>query len=251
MKKYVLECSVDSVESALAAARGGADRLELCGTAIVGGVTPSPCLFEEIRARNNICMHVLIRPRFGDFCYTEAEVRIMCREIRMFGRLGAEGVVIGALCPDGNLDMEAMKQMADAAGDMKLVLHRAFDVARDPFEVLDRAAELGITTILTSGQAVDCMTGKELLGRLKAYAGDRIDIMAGAGIQAEVIRILAPETGITTYHMSGKEVLQSSMEYRKEGVPMGLPSFSEFEIWRTSEEKVRRAKEVLDGFASA
>ena len=245
MGKSTLECSVDSAESAFAAIRGGADRLELCGGAVIGGVTPSPCLFEKIREENGIRMHVLIRPRFGDFCYTENEVDIMCREIRMFGKLGAEAVVIGALRPDGTLDTEAMKRMIEAAGDMEVVLHRAFDVAKDPFATMETAIELGMRTILTSGQACNCMAGKELLKELHQRAAGRIEILAGAGISAEVIAKLAPYTGITSFHMSGKVTLESRMEYRKQGVNMGLPSLSEFEIWQTDEENIRRARKIL------
>lgn len=245
MKEGVLECCVDSLESALAAERGGADRLELCAGLVIGGLTPSPCLFEKIREESDIRIHVLIRPRFGDFCYTEAETSIMCREIEEFCRLGAEAVVIGALLPDGNLDIEAMKRMKEAAGDMDVTLHRAFDVAKDPFETLELAAELGIHTILTSGQADHCLAGKELLGKLQKVSAGRIEILAGAGVDAEAIRRLAPETGITSFHMSGKKVLESRMEFRRQGVNMGLPSLSEFEIWQTDEAKIRSAKETL------
>lgn len=245
-KPCVLECCTDSVESALCAAAGGADRLELCGGLIIGGVTPSTGLFQEIRARSNIRIHVLIRPRFGDFCYSEAEIEVMCRDIEMFGKLGAEAVVTGVLRQDGSLNMEAMRRLTEAAGDMDVTLHRAFDVAKDPFETMEEAVSLGINTILTSGQAENCLKGRELLKELNERAAGRIDILAGAGIDAGAIRELAPYTGITSFHMSGKVTLESSMEYRKEGVNMGLPSLSEFEIWRTDEEKIRCARAVLD-----
>mgnify|MGYP002745148851 CR=1 FL=1 len=152
MKEYILEACVDSVESAMAAVEGGADRLELCGNLIIGGTTPGPWLFDEIRKRSDIRIHALIRPRFGDFCYTRHEIDILCEDIRTFRKLGADAAVIGALKPDGTLDVEAMKRMIDAAGDMGITLHRAFDVCRDPFEALETAKELGVNTILTSGQ---------------------------------------------------------------------------------------------------
>lgn len=242
----ILECCTDSVESALCAARGGADRLELCEGLIIGGVTPGTGLFQEIRARSDIRIHALIRPRFGDFCYTEAEIDVMCRDIERFGKLGAAAVVIGVLRPDGSLDTAAMRRLIEAAGDMDVTLHRAFDVAKDPFETLEEAVSLGVNTILTSGQADHCLKGRELLKELKMRAAGRIDIMAGAGVDAGVIRELAPYTGITSFHMSGKVTLESGMEYRKENVNMGLPSLSEFEIWRTDEEKIRCARAVLD-----
>ncbi|MEI3171208.1 MAG: copper homeostasis protein CutC [Lachnospiraceae bacterium] len=246
--KGILECCVDSVESALAAKKGGADRLELCQGLVIGGVTPSTALFREIKNQMDIRIHALMRPRFGDFCYSRYEVDVLCGDIRTFRELGADAAVIGALNPDGTLDREAMKRMIDAAGDMSITLHRAFDVCRDPFEALETAKELGVNTILTSGQKKSAVEGMEILKQLREQAEGRIDIMAGAGIDAEAIRSLAPCTGITTFHMSGKKSLDSGMKYRKEGINMGLPSMSEFEIWRSDEEKIKEAREVLDSF---
>lgn len=246
MKKYILESCVDSVESALAAAKGGADRLELCANLIIGGTTPSPALFEEIRKVSPIRIHALIRPRFGDFCYTDYEFAMIRREVAMYREMGAEGVVIGILNPDGSLNMEQMEILMKEAGGMSVTLHRAFDVCRDPFEALDQAKKLGIHTILTSGQKNSASAGRDLLKELTERAGDAIDIMAGGGVNAQVIRELAPYTGAHVFHMSGKITLDSRMEYRREGVNMGLPSLSEFEIWRTKAENIRAAREVLD-----
>ena len=233
--KGILECCVDSVESAIAAKNGGADRLELCQGLVIGGVTPGTALFQEIKNQMDIRIHALMRPRFGDFCYTRHEIDILCEDIRTFRKLGADAAVIGALKPDGTLDVEAMKRMIDAAGDMSITLHRAFDVCRDPFEALETAKELGVNTILTSGQRKSAKEGVEILKQLALKADGKVDIMAGAGIDADAIRYLAPKTGITTFHMSGKMTLDSRMVYRKEGINMGLPSMSEFEIWRTDE----------------
>ena len=246
MKKYILESCVDSVESALAAAKGGADRLELCANLIIGGTTPSPALFEEIRKVSPIRIHALIRPRFGDFCYTDYEFAMIRREVAMYREMGAEGVVIGIPNPDGSLNMEQMEILMEEAGGMSVTLHRAFDVCRDPFEALEQAKKLGIYTILTSGQKNSASAGRDLLKELTERAGDAIDIMAGGGVNAQVIRELAPYTGAHVFHMSGKITLDSQMEYRREGVNMGLPSLSEFEIWRTKAENIRAAREVLD-----
>ena len=122
-------------------------------------------------------INVLIRPRFGDFLYTEKEMELMCEEIKMFKDLGANGVVIGALTPDGDLDMEKMKRMMDCAGGIDVTLHRAFDMTRDPMATLEQAIELGCTTILTSGQQSDVVAGKELLKEVYAKAAGRIDII--------------------------------------------------------------------------
>lgn len=248
MKNYILETCIDSVESALAAARGGANRLEMCGNLIIGGTTPSPKLFEEVRRCCDIKIHVLIRPRFGDFCYTDHEFAIIKEEVRMFRDLGSDGVVIGILKPDGSLNLAQMEELMAERGDMSVTLHRAFDVCRDPFETLEQAKSLGINTILTSGQANTCLAGKELLAELVKRAKGEIDILVGSGVDAAAIRELCPVTGARSFHMSGKVTLDSAMDYRKEGVNMGLPSLSEFEIWRTSEEKIREAAEVLNSY---
>lgn len=246
MKDYILEACVDSVESALAAAEGGATRLELCSNLIIGGTTPSPWLFKEIRKHTDIRIHALIRPRFGDFCYTDSEFAIIKQAVADFRELGAEGVVIGVLKPDGTLNMEQMKELMDAAGDMSVTLHRAFDVCIDPYETMEQAIELGIDTILTSGQKNVCTEGADLLRDLVEKSKGRITIQIGSGVSAEIIQKMYPLTNATAYHMSGKVTLDSVMEYRKEGVNMGLPTLSEFEVWRTDAEKIKAAKKVLE-----
>lgn len=245
MEKYILECCVDSVESAINAANGGASRLELCSNLIIGGTTPDVALVKEIRKYTDIRIHALIRPRFGDFCYTKHEMEIMKSQIRDLKEAGVEGVVIGILDEDGNLDVRKMKELLHETDNLSVTLHRAFDMCRDPFQALDEAIQLGINTILTSGQKQSAWEGRELLKELIEKADGRIDIMAGAGIGASVIEKLIPVTGGTSYHMSGKVTLDSPMKYRKADVSMGLPSLSEYEIWQTSEDAVRRAVDVL------
>lgn len=247
MKKYILECCVDSVESAINAANGGASRIELCSNLIIGGTTPDVALVKEIRKHTDIRIHALIRPRFGDFFYTEHEMEIMKSQIRALREAGVEGVVIGVLDEEGNLDVPKMKELLQEASGLSVTLHRAFDMCRDPFQTLEEAIELGINTILTSGQKQTAWEGRELLCQLIDKAEGRIDIMAGAGIGASVIEQLLPVTGGTSYHMSGKVTLDSQMRYRKADVSMGLSSLSEYEIWQTSEQNVRDAAEVLEG----
>ncbi|MGM9663188.1 MAG: copper homeostasis protein CutC [Oscillospiraceae bacterium] len=246
MQSYILEACVDSVESAVAAARGGATRLELCANLMIGGTTPSPFLFEAVRRATKLPVNVLIRPRFGDFLYTDAEYAIMCREIASFSARGANAVVVGALCPDGSLDQEKMAGMIRAAHGVHVTLHRAFDVCRDPVEALEQAVELGVDTILTSGQQENAWAGRELLGTLLSRAAGRAEILIGGGVNAAVIRDirrLYPQA--RAFHLSGKTVLHSGMVYRNEAVYMGLPGISEFQLWRTSEEAIRRAAEAL------
>lgn len=222
--------------------------MELCANLPIGGTTPSIQLYKELRNYTDVAVRVLIRPRFGDFCYTEYEKNQIQEEIAAWSELDIEGVVIGALNPDGTLDVETMKNWISSAGEKKITLHRAFDMCREPFETMEQAILLGVDTILTSGQQQNCLLGASLLQQLQKEAGGRIQIMAGGGVGANLIECLVPQTGIYTFHMSGKETLDSAMIYRKSTVSMGLPSLSEYEIWRTSESKVRAAREVLDKF---
>lgn len=244
--KFLLECATDSVESALAAAKGGADRLELCANLIIGGTTPTLALYDEVRSHSDIPLFILIRPRFGDFLYTDYEANVICREIEMFQKAGAEGVVIGSLNKDGSLNAEHMKRFIDSAKDMSVTLHRAFDMCADPFETLKQAKELGVNTILTSGQAPSSLEGIDLYEKLIEKANGEISILAGGGIKASTIEKLLKQTSLTAFHMSGKIVVESGMEFRNPAVSMGLPGISEYNIWLTDENNVREARGVLD-----
>ncbi len=244
-----LEVCVDSVESALIAQEGGADRLEVCSNLIIGGTTPGVSQFKQIRNMCEIELRVLIRPRFGDFLYTDKEFQMMKEDILMFRELGADGVVAGCLKADGSLDIKRMKDLRECAGTIKFTLHRAFDVCRDPYEALEEAVLLGVDTILTSGQAAVCTEGADVLKRLVSQAGERIEIMAGSGVNAEVIRQVAEKAHALSFHMSGKQMEDSGMIYRKPHVSMGLPCFSEYGILRTDKKEVQKARQVLLKFS--
>lgn len=246
-KKYLLECATDSVESALAAARGGADRLELCSNLIIGGTTPTMALFDEVRSHSDIPLFILIRPRFGDFLYSDYEANVICREIEMFQKAGAQGVVIGSLNRDGSLNEEHMKRFIEKAKDMSVTLHRAFDMSADPIATLEKAKALGVNTILTSGQAPSSLDGIDLYEKLLEKANGELTILAGGGIKAATIKTLLEKTSLTAFHMSGKIVVESEMQYRNPVVSMGLPGISEYNIWLTDEKNVREARTVLDG----
>ncbi|MGL5676799.1 MAG: copper homeostasis protein CutC [Cellulosilyticaceae bacterium] len=245
MENYILEACVDSVESAREAINGGANRLELCANLIIGGTTPSLELFRAIRRESAIKIHVLIRPRFGDFCYTESEFHIIKREVEAFREEGAEGVVIGILRPDGTLDKERIQELMDVSGNMSVTLHRAFDVCVDSFVALEEAVELGIDTILTSGQANNCEVGKACIKEFVERSSGRISILVAGGVGADVIARMHAYTGARDYHMSGKIEKNSEMVYRKEGVNMGLPSLSEYVVWQTDGQKIEAACKVL------
>ncbi len=242
----VLEVCVDSVESAASAARGGATRLELCANLVIGGTSPDEDMFRMVRERVDIPVRVLLRPRFGDFLYSDDEFELLRRQVRRFAALGADGVVIGVLRPDGTLDEARMAELIALAGGCGVTLHRAFDVCRDPFEALEAAGRLGVDTILTSGQQAACAQGAGLLRELVGRSGGRPQILVGAGVSADVIRTLQPATGANAFHLSAKRTEDSRMAFRREGVPMGLPGISEFEVWRCDEDAVRRARQALD-----
>ena len=146
-----LEICVDSVESAREAAAGGADRLELCGNLIIGGTSPDPNLLKAIRHETDIPVFCMVRPRFGDFLYTEDEYQICLDDVRMYRELGADGIVIGILKPDGTLDADRIRGLIEEAGGMGVTLHRCFDLVKDPAAALEKAVDLGIDIILTSG----------------------------------------------------------------------------------------------------
>ena len=250
----VLEVCVDSTASALAAKRGGASRLELCADLIVGGTTPSLALVRQVKAETGLPVRALLRPRFGDFCYDSYELAQMEQLAAELVQAGADGIVTGVLTLEGGLDTDALRPIYAAVRKAAeradrpaaCTLHRAFDVCADPLAALEAAKELGLCTILTSGQAASAPQGAVLLQKLVQQAGDRMEILVGAGVTAQNIPALAAQTGSRAFHLSGKQVLQSRMTFRREGVPMGLPGFSEFEVWQTIEANIRAARQALD-----
>lgn len=241
-----LEVCVDSVESAIAAQEGGADCLEVCANLIIGGTTPGVSQFKQIRKVCHIELNVLIRPRFGDFLYTDAEFQMMEEDIQMFRKLGADGVVAGCLKADGDLDSDRMGMLRECAGPLRFTLHRAFDVCRNPYGALEEAVSLGIDRILTSGQASCCLEGREVLKKLMAQADERIEILVGGGVNEKVIRQMIEDGCRCSFHMSGKKMIDSGMGYRKQRINMGLPGFSEFSILRTDREEIEKAKAVIN-----
>lgn len=240
----LLEVCVDSYESALAAQRGGADRLELCGDLLVGGITPSPFLIEKV-LKLDIPANVLLRPRFGDFLYTETEKEILFKEVEMCRKLGVNGVVLGALEADGRLDKPFLHDLIAEAGPLHKTLHRAFDACLDAEEGLEDAIKLGFDTILSSGQAPTALQGATKLSQLHKKANGRITIMAGSGVKSSNLPELIASTGLTAFHMSAKRTVDSPMVFRRKEVPMGLPMAGEYDRFYTDEAEVRKAKSIL------
>lgn len=245
----LLEVCVDSYASAMAAIRGGADRLELCSALSVGGLTPWTELLLQIREASRIPVRCLMRPRAGDFLYSEEEIDLLCMQIRSLRQAGADGFVVGALRADGTLDHQATRRLCAAADGAGLTLHRAIDVSLDPLQTYRDAAALGIDTVLTSGAAANCLAGRETIGQLLALrdAIDGPEVLIGAGVNAAVLAQLRRELPqARAFHMSGKAEVESAMQFRREGVPMGLPGLDEWHLSYTSEEAVRAARLALD-----
>ena len=245
----ILEICVDSYASAMAAIRGGADWLELCSALAVGGLTPSAALLRQIRQASSIPVRCLMRPRGGDFLYTNEEIAQMAMEMEALRAAGADGFVIGCLTPEGNLDTQAMRPLLEAAQGLGLTLHRCIDVSRDPLQTYRDAAALGIDTILTSGAAPNCKAGFQTIAQLLTLRDETNgpEVLIGAGVNANVIDYFrARLPAARAFHMSGKTEVESAMVFRRQDIPMGLPGLDEWHIQQTSQEAVKNARAVLD-----
>ncbi len=218
---YKFEICANSVASCIAAQEGGADRVELCAGIPEGGTTPSYGMIKSARESISIGLNVIIRPRGGDFLYTEEELREMVYDIKMAKELGADGLVFGCLRPDGNVDMEAMKTLMEAAGDTPVTFHRAFDHSSDPHKALEDIISLGCVRILTSGCRPTALEGAALLAELVKKAEDRIIIMPGCGIREGNIAETARLSGAREFHFSARESVESGMIFRNPEVAMG------------------------------
>lgn len=222
MKKYQFEVCANSVESCLAAQTGGANRVELCTGIPEGGTTPS---YGEISMAREILdttrLHVIIRPRGGDFLYSPIEVKTMLKDIEIARKLGVDGVVFGCLTANGEIDSTAMQELMLASQGLSVTFHRAFDVCCNPKEALEQIIELGCNRILTSGQQATAEQGIPLLKELQEQAAGRIILLAGCGVNENNIARIAQETGIQEFHFSARESIISEMEYKNESVSMG------------------------------
>lgn len=231
----LLEISAGSLASALAAQDGGADRVELCDNLAEGGTTPSYGAVAVARDKLRIPLYVLIRPRGGDFLYDQAERAAMIADIEACVRLGCDGVVIGALDADGEVDAAVCREQIAAAGSLGITLHRAFDAARDPGRALEAAVALGCERILTSGAAADAFAGADRIAALVAQAAGRIALMAGAGVTPQNIAELARRAGVRELHASAKAPRRSAMRYRNEALAGLSPDWSQSDAQRVRE----------------
>lgn len=222
MNEYQFEVCSNSVESCLAAQAGGAHRVELCAGIPEGGTTPS---YGEIAVAREVLtstrLHVIIRPRGGDFLYSPVEVKTMLKDIEMAKRVGADGVVFGCLTADGEIDVPVMQELMKASDGLSVTFHRAFDVCRNAREAMEQIIELGCNRILTSGQQATAEQGILSLKELQEQAAGRIILLAGCGVNEKNIARIAYETGIREFHFSARERYKSGMKYKNESVSMG------------------------------
>ncbi len=211
----ILEIAVFNIESAQLAAAAGADRLELCENPAEGGTTPSYGTLKIVREKISMPVFPIIRPRGGDFFYTDEEFEVMKKDVLLCKELQFDGVVIGSLMADGNIHKEHTKYLVDAAYPMEVSFHRAFDRAAHPMQALEDIIDCGCSRILTSGQVPVAFNGKELIKTLIEKAGDRTIIMPGSGVRSSNIIELAKFTGAMELHSSARKELPSMMGYQQ------------------------------------
>ena len=238
--EYQFEVCANGVESCIAAQEGGAHRVELCAGIPEGGTTPS---YGEIRAARKYLhhtrLHVIIRPRGGDFLYSPLEMERMEADIEMCRQLGADGVVFGCLTADGDVDMESNARLLACAKGLAVTFHRAFDHCRCPSEALEHLIRLGFHRVLTSGQQPTAALGIPLLSQLHRQADGRIILLAGCGVNEQNIAQIARDTGICEFHFSARERIPSGMRFLNPSVYMGVEGADESAVMRTTANRVR------------
>src|SRR5438270_7198078 len=246
-KKVKLEICVYSIESALEAEAGGADRVELCDNPPQGGTTPSYGAILAARRALRAQLHVIVRPRGGDFLYSAAEFDVMKNDIDVCKQLGVHGVVIGILNADGSVDKLRTRELVERAKPMSVTFHRAFDMTADAKQALEDVIETGCSRVLTSGQQSTAMEGRELIAKLVQQAGKRIIVMPGVAIRDHNIAELMRATGAKEFHTAASKTLESGMTYRNPNLSMGDGTFvEEYQITIADREMVRRMREAAD-----
>lgn len=233
-----LEVVVYNIDSAIRAQEGGADRIELCDNPGEGGTTPSYGTIEVVRKALNIDVFVMIRPRGGDFLYSADEFYGMKRDIYQSQRLSVDGVVFGILTAEGRIDKVRCKELIEKSRPLKVTCHRAFDMTRDPAEALEDCIEVGFDRILTSGGFSKAIEGAEGIAKLVQQAAGRISIMAGSGVNEEVVSEIVGITKVKEVHFSAMKMIPGKMEYRNEKLSaMGSSEGGEY-VYRTVDPQI-------------
>jgi copper homeostasis protein len=210
---FVLEIATSDFETTKSAVKGGADRIELCANLNEGGTTPCYGTIYQCRERFDVLLYPIIRPRGGDFLYTDDEYEIMLHDVKLCKQLGCDGIVIGLLNKDGAIDKKRTAALIEIAYPMGVTFHRAFDRCRNPLEAMEQLIEIGCERILTSGQQPTVNEGMELITELNKMADHRIIIMPGSGVRLENIKLLAEKTGCKEFHSSLRSRTKTKMEF--------------------------------------
>lgn len=248
----LIEVCVDSVASAIAAQRGGAQRIELCSDLLEGGVTPSIGLLQVVRSRVSIAVHPIIRPRPGDFCYSDEEFECMRRDIQSAKSEGANGVVLGILQPDGKVDIPPTRQLVELARPLSVTFHRAFDMSSDLFRALEDVCATGADRILTSGGEQTCLQGLSTVAGLVKSSRGRITIMAGGRIGIHDAATIIEQTGVNEIHVGLATPVSRSIHQNSRGLSLGKAAEREFQRTQVLEESVRElVREISSTKASA
>ncbi|MGL6021738.1 MAG: copper homeostasis protein CutC [Chitinophagaceae bacterium] len=248
INKTKIEICVNSSASALIAQQAAADRVELCAGIPEGGTTPSYGTIKITRKLLSATkLHVIIRPRGGDFLYSEIEQETMLQDIKMCRQIGVDGVVFGGLTATGEIDILLMQKLMYHVGTMEVTFHRAFDMCSNPQKAVSQIIDLGGDRILTSGQETTAEKGILLLKELVRLASERIIIMPGGGVNMDNIMNIADQTGACEFHLSARSSIQSSMLYRNPKISMGggILNIEEYAYQQTDLEKVKSILRIL------
>ncbi len=247
MGKFKLEICVDTVESAITAQEAGADRIELCDNLQEGGTTPGPGTIASARNNLTIAINVIIRPRGGDFLYTDLEYDVMRRDIEYCGELGIDGIVLGILRSNGEVDIERTARLIEFAQPMSATFHRAFDMCPDPVKGLEDVIDTRAARLLTSGQKDKAADGTGLISELVKRAGNRIIIMPGSGINNSNISAIAKATKANEFHTTARKTIESEMIFRQSAVSMGgVAGVSEFSRKVADRDMIRDMINILN-----
>lgn len=242
-----IEVVVFNLDSAMKAQEGGADRIELCDNPAEGGTTPSAGVIELVRQNLSIDVYTMIRPRGGDFFYSNYDFHAMKRDIVQCQKLSVDGLVFGILNPDGTIDKKRCQELIARSRPLKVTCHRAFDMTRDPFEALEDCIEAGFDRILTSGQETQAIKGVALLKELVKRAGGRIGIMPGSGVNEENVQEIVRTTRVAEIHFSAVAFRDSGMQYFNERISgMGSQGGNEYKLRTVDAGTVRKMRQLAE-----
>lgn len=244
--KTLLEVCIDSVESAANSERGGADRVELCAGLYEGGITPSAGMIAAVRKKIAIGLHVMVRPRGGDFCYSDDEFGIMQRDILIAKQLGANGVVFGILHTNGTVDRDRMRQLVDLARPLKVTCHRAFDMSCDLEQALEDLVEVSVDRVLTSGSKRCAVDAMPTLKHLVEQSSSRISVMVCGELSIANVKAVLGYSHATEVHAGLGTTVTSTMKFRNQKIEMGTLANREYQHEVVKESSVRELRAAID-----